>query len=123
MDPMTAIPSTSSLLGLDTADLKQGSRAAKIHKAAEDFEALMIGEMLKTARETGSEGWMGSGDGAANSSAMGLGETQLALAIARGGGFGLAQMIEKQLAGPGGAGAGDQNKNASSGAPEAGSAK
>lgn len=120
---MTAIPLAPPLLGLDAADLKQGSRAAKLQKAAQDFEALMIGEMLKTTRQEGADGWMGSGDGAASSSAMGLGETQLALAIARGGGFGLAQMIEKQLARPGDGTGTDQNKNANSGAPAAGSAK
>lgn len=117
------MPLTSSLLGLDTADLKQGSRAAKLQKAAQNFEALMIGEMLKTTRQEGVDGWMGSGDGSAASSAMGMGETQLALAIARGGGFGLAQMIEKQLARPGDEAGRDQNKNASSGAAVAGSAK
>jgi Rod binding domain-containing protein len=117
------MPLTPSLLGMDPASLKEGSRAAKLQKAARDFEALMIGEMLKTTRQEGADGWMGSGDGSAANSAMGLGETQLALAIARGGGFGLAQLIEKQLARPGDRTESDQNKNASSGVPAAGSAK
>lgn len=100
MDPIAALPLTPSLLGMDTANMKAGSQAAKLHKAARDFEALMIGEMLKSTREGGSDGWLGSGDSAGNDSAMGLAESQLAQAIANGGGLGLAQLIEKQLGHP-----------------------
>ncbi|MGH9581773.1 MAG: rod-binding protein [Bryobacteraceae bacterium] len=114
MDPIAAIPLTPSLLGIDTAAMKHGTASAKLRKAAQDFEALMIGEMLKTTRESGSDGWLGSGDSAGNDSAMGLAESQLAQALASGGGLGLARMIEKQLARPSAPNNGDQNKNASS---------
>lgn len=121
MGPLTAIPLTPSLLGIDTADMQQGSRSAKLHKAARDFEALMIGEMLKSTREAGSGGWLGSGDDPGNDSAMGLAESQLAQAIANGGGLGLARLIEKQL-GHTSPSPADQ-KNAGSPAVSTGSAK
>ena len=67
----------------------------RIHKAATQFEGLLIGEMLKSARESSSGGWMGTGDGddAAGDSAMGLAEQYFAQAMATGGGLGLARMI------------------------------
>lgn len=123
MGPITTLPLTPSLLGMDTAELKHGPNCARIKKAAREFEALLIGEMLKTTREAGSDGWLGSGDGSANQSAMGLAESQLAQAISQGGGLGLAHLIEKQLTRPGGGAEGDQNKSASSGIRSPASAK
>lgn len=117
---MTALPLTPSLLGMDAAEPKQGSNSAKVKKAAQEFEALLIGEMLKATRESGSGGWLGSGDGAASQSAMGLAETQLAQAIAQGGGLGLAQLIDKELTRPG---EGNQNKSACSSTRSPASAK
>jgi Rod binding domain-containing protein len=58
----------------------------------------MIGEMLKTAREGSSDGWMGSGSDSSAESAMGMAESQFAQAMAARGGFGLAKMIEHSMA-------------------------
>ena len=44
----------------------------RVRNAATQFEGLLIGEMLKTARESSDGGWMGSGDDAGSDSAMGL---------------------------------------------------
>jgi Rod binding domain-containing protein len=65
----------------------------RIHNAATQFEGLLIGEMLKSARESSSGGWMGTGDDAGADSAMGLAEQYFAQAMATGGGLGLARMI------------------------------
>jgi peptidoglycan hydrolase FlgJ len=65
--------------------------------AAKDFEALLIGQMLRSAREEGS-GWLGTGDDEAGSAAYSLGEDQLAKAMAAGGGLGLAKVIAAGLA-------------------------
>src|ERR1700733_2698955 len=65
--------------------------------AAKDFEALLIGQMLKSVREEGS-GWLGTGDDEAGSAAYSLGEDQLAKAMAAGGGFGLSKVIAAGLA-------------------------
>ena len=64
--------------------------------AARDFEALLIGQMLRSVREEGS-GWLGTGDDDAGATAMGFGEEELAGAIAAGGGFGLAKIIASGL--------------------------
>jgi Rod binding domain-containing protein len=62
-----------------------------VRKAAEQFEALLIAQMLKTAR--GEQGWMGTGDDSTAESAMGLAEEQLASMLAAQGGLGLARLV------------------------------
>ena len=82
------------LLSTDTATAS-GKTPSKLADAARQFESLLIGEMLKSARESDSEGWLGSGSDSGSESAMGLAETQFAQAIASQGGFGLAKTIER----------------------------
>jgi Rod binding domain-containing protein len=65
--------------------------------AAKDFEALLIGQMLRSTREEGS-GWLGTDNDDAGSAAYSLGEDQLAKAMAAGGGFGLSKVIAAGLA-------------------------
>lgn len=64
--------------------------------AAQDFEALLIAQMLRSVRGNDS-GWLGTGDDEAGATAMGLGEEELAKTIAAAGGFGLAHIIESGL--------------------------
>jgi peptidoglycan hydrolase FlgJ len=68
----------------------------KLHNAAQQFEALFLSEMLKSARESGG-GWLGSGESTGDDSAMDLAESQLANAFASGKGLGLAGMIERTM--------------------------
>lgn len=68
----------------------------KIRSSAEQFEGLLIGEMLKSARESSGGGWMG-GDDPASDSAMGIAEQYFAQSMAKSGGLGLAHMITKGL--------------------------
>lgn len=77
------------LVGLDTEKLKQSH-------AASDFESLLIAQMLKSVRSDGS-GWMGTGEDQSSDAAFGLGEEQLARAVASTGGFGLAKLLESGL--------------------------
>jgi len=65
--------------------------------AAQDFEALLIGQMLHSVRESGS-GWLGTGDDDASTTAFGFGEEQLAQALTKSGGLGLSKVIAKGLA-------------------------
>jgi Rod binding domain-containing protein len=77
----------------------QASKTAehsKIDKAAHDFEALLVSEMLKSSHSEGG-GWLGTGDDSSGDTAVGMGEEQLAQALANGGGLGLAKMIEAGL--------------------------
>jgi Rod binding domain-containing protein len=86
------------LLGMDTAFTTSSSDGSgRLHKAAQDFEALLIGQMLKSAREEGSDGWLGSGEGTGDDSAMEMAESQLANALSSGGGIGLAKTIERAM--------------------------
>jgi len=68
---------------------------AKIRKSAIDFEAMLLNQMLRSAREAGDGGLTagGSGDNQANSSLVELGEQQFAQALASSGGFGIAKMV------------------------------
>jgi Rod binding domain-containing protein len=62
----------------------------RIGHAATDFEALMLGQMLKSAREAG-EGEDEEKD--PNSTLMEFGEQQFAQALANSGGFGIAKIV------------------------------
>jgi flagellar protein FlgJ len=74
--------------------------AQKTVSAAKDFEALLIGQMLKGMREEGA-GWLSSGDeGSGDSTSdviLSIGEQQMAKALSAGGGLGLAHMIEANI--------------------------
>jgi Rod binding domain-containing protein len=69
---------------------------AKVRKGATDFEALLLTQMLRSAREAGGTGLTGGGDDdsdEANSSLVELGEQQFAQALASNGGLGIAKMV------------------------------
>ena len=68
---------------------------AKIRDAAQQFEALLLAQVLKSAHADG--GWLGTGDDESASCASDFAEEQMALAMARSGGFGLADLISKGL--------------------------
>lgn len=63
---------------------------ARIGHAATDFEALLLGQMLKSAREAGESD---DDEKDPNSTMIDFGEQQFAQALASSGGFGLAKMV------------------------------
>lgn len=67
---------------------------ARLRDAACQFESLLIAQMLKTMRESGS-GWLGTSetDDQAGATATELAEEQFAQAMARQGGLGLARLV------------------------------
>jgi flagellar protein FlgJ len=69
---------------------------AKVKDAAQQFEALLMGQILRSERESNGGGWLGSGSGAGDS-ATDYAEQQLAAALAAGGGLGLADLIASGL--------------------------
>ena len=75
-----------------------GMRDGTLEAVARDFEALLVGELLKAARATGSSAWLGGEDAAADA-ALGLAEQEFARAIARNGGLGLARVVLQGLEG------------------------
>lgn len=73
------------------------SRPSKIHDAAEQFEALLIGEMLKSARESGSWGLTDENSDPGQDTFSGMAESQFANALARSGGLGLSHIVEQSV--------------------------
>jgi hypothetical protein len=71
------------------------ARPDKLERAAADFEALMIGELLRAARLDGSSAWLGEEDAAADS-AFGLAQEHLARSL--GGSLGLTRLVMEGLA-------------------------
>jgi len=63
---------------------------ARVAKAASDFEALLIGQMLKSAREAGESD---EEEKDPNSTMLEFGEQQFAQVLASNGGFGMANMV------------------------------
>ena len=93
---MSTIPPLTALTPGNSAILpKKPDSPEKVHDAAQQFEALLLGQILETVRQGG--GWLGSGEDSASSSAGGLAEQQLAVMLAKQGGFGLSALIEKGL--------------------------
>ncbi len=68
-------------------------------EAAQQFEALMIGRMLRTARESGANGSLDpdSDESATSEPLLDLADQQFAQILANNGGFGLAKMIAQSL--------------------------
>jgi|ERR1035438_678263 Rod binding domain-containing protein len=72
---------------------------AKIKAAATQFEALLIGQMLKSMHDS-EGGWLGTGDDESASSAMEYGQEIFAQALSNNGGLGLASMVARGLQKP-----------------------
>ena len=73
-----------------------GDTPERIRDAARQFEALLLAQILRTARES-TGGWLGSGGDPSGDCATGYAEEQLAQAVAAGGGLGLAGLIARGL--------------------------
>jgi Rod binding domain-containing protein len=90
--PITPIVSSASAPGVE---LTRSTSPEKIKKAAEDFEALLIGQMLKSVRESSTSGWANADQ--AGGAALDLAEQKIAQMIASNGGLGLARLISSGL--------------------------
>jgi len=75
------------------------SKPKSAAEAAQQFEALLIGQMLRTARESGGGGWLDedSDENATAEPLLDLADQQFAQLLASNGGFGLAKMIADSL--------------------------
>lgn len=95
VNSISSLPSPLS----GVADTKTKNSPEKIKDAAQQFEALMIGQLLKTAREaaSGSGGWFGTGEDETGQIPMEMAEQQLATTMAKQGGFGLTTTITRDL--------------------------
>lgn len=93
---MTISPNLSGAAELSGAT-NATSKPSKIHEAAQQFEALMIGEMMKSSRESGSWGLSDEDADPGQDTFSGMAESQFANALARSGGLGLSRMVEQSV--------------------------
>jgi peptidoglycan hydrolase FlgJ len=89
------IGAVSGILNMQTPQVKDTPDRAR--QAGQQFEALLLSQMMRTMRESGSN-WLGGGSGGANDTATEYAETQFAQALAASGGLGIATMVTKGLA-------------------------
>ncbi|MDX2151318.1 MAG: hypothetical protein SFV54_11335 [Bryobacteraceae bacterium] len=69
-----------------------------VKKAADQFEALLIGQLIKSMREAGGGGgWLGSGEDQAGASMVEFAEQQFAQVLAARGGLGLGSLVVQGL--------------------------
>jgi peptidoglycan hydrolase FlgJ len=85
-----AMPPISALMSPAAA-----STRGNAHDAAQQFEALLIAQMLRGVRESGSS-WLGSED-SSGECATDYAEQQFAAVLAQNGGLGLADIITRGL--------------------------
>ena len=90
-----ALQTASDKAGSDKTDTPE-----KISGVAKQFEALMIGQILKTARESSGGGWLDSEDDQEDqtgSMVMEMAEQGFSQAIAARGGLGIAKMVTANI--------------------------
>jgi Rod binding domain-containing protein len=75
--------------------VKKTDSPEKIKDAAQQFEGLLLSQILSTVHEDG--GWLGSGSDSSSDAAASFAEQQLAGMIAQKGGLGLSGMISAGL--------------------------
>ena len=101
----TTIPDTSDAAAVRARQLQRQSQSGGLSekqrlqakKVSQDFEALVVGMMLKSMRETvGKDKLTGGGHGEDVYRSM-LDQEYAAVSVKNGGGLGLAKMIEKDI--------------------------
>ena len=76
------------------ASLKQGpGESGKLKEAAQEFEALLLAQVLKAARQPGEGGWLTSGSDQSSNTALEMAESQLARVLASRGILGLDKLM------------------------------
>jgi Rod binding domain-containing protein len=86
-NPLSAIIPSMSNVGAAAGPAKQ----SKVEGAAKQFEALMIAQMLRTARENNED------EDPTASTMLDVADQQFSQVLANNGGFGLAKLIVKGL--------------------------
>ena len=92
------IESTSSATaaGMRTPATREKDDPAKVLEAARQFEALLIGQMMKSM-QSANGGLSGDGEDGSSSCAMEYGQEAFARALSANGGLGLASLVAKGL--------------------------
>lgn len=74
-----------------------GKDPDRIKDAAKQFEAMLIQEMLKSARASGSGDWSGTADDSTGATMTEMADQQFAQLLASNGGMGLSKLVVKGL--------------------------
>ncbi|MCC6585896.1 MAG: hypothetical protein IT168_04180 [Bryobacterales bacterium] len=90
------IDGLASLMSTAVNKDQRSDNKQKIGKAATDFEALMVTQLLRAARAGGS-GWLGSGEDQSSSTMLEMAEEFLSQTMASSGGLGMAKQITQGL--------------------------
>jgi len=90
--------STSDSHAVGTTPLAKDD-PVKVKDAARQFEALLIGQMMKSMSES-EGGWMGTDEDDASASAMDYAQEMFGQSMAAKGGLGLADLVAKGLKPP-----------------------
>jgi Rod binding domain-containing protein len=97
-DPISLLGLSSVPTDLNAFGVKGASKKEQIASAAQQFEGLLIHQLLKSSASDDSKGWLGTGEeDQAGLQAMEIAQEQFAGALAARGGLGLAQMVMSQL--------------------------
>jgi Rod binding domain-containing protein len=92
LSAMTPLSGSPTPLSGHTPDTPE-----KIHEAASQFEAILIGQILKTTQGANGEGWLGDNEDQAAGSTVDFATDFFAKALAAQGGLGLSHMISTSL--------------------------
>lgn len=95
--PVQPVLSAAALSTGGAVTAQPKDTTGKIQKAATDFEALLLGQLLRLARESGGGSFEDGEDSETNSSLMELGEQEFAQTLAAQGGLGIARMVTAGL--------------------------
>ena len=94
-----ATPLNAINLTVPGSSAKPQDSPEKIRNAAQQFESLLIAQMMKSMRDS-EGGWLGTGGDESSSSAMEYGQEIFAQAMAQSGGLGLAKLVSQGLVKP-----------------------
>lgn len=84
--------------GLGAATGKATESPENARKAAREFEALLVEQMLRSLRASGAGGWLGAGDDQSGETMVEVAEQQFARLLVSQGGLGLARLVDEGLA-------------------------
>lgn len=93
---MTTISGGWNAAGIQSGKPRKDTQES-IAKAASQFEALLIGQLLKSARPEDGGGWLGTDSGDAGSTMTEMSEQVLSSTLAAKGGLGLAKLVTQGM--------------------------
>jgi Rod binding domain-containing protein len=73
--------------------MKGPGESGKLKEAAQEFEALLLAQVLKAARQPGEGGWLTSGSDQSSNTALEMAESQLARVLASRGVLGIDKLM------------------------------